>query len=141
MTQSIMKILNKLATENTYYTLCGQQVHSQPQALSGKCVRASLSGHSSQVALCSLAFPQAGPIGPEQYCHHHPVVCVSATLVGTECGFARCMRPPRGARGLSAVVLTLPSKAGAGISQCCVVVSPALRAFPRGHGSVLIFRP
>ena len=42
-------------------------------------------------------------------------------------------------QGLSAAVLTLPSKAGAGISECSVVVSPAPRAFPRGQGSVLLF--
>ena len=35
MTQSIMGILSELAMDNTYYTLCGQQVHSQPQAVSG----------------------------------------------------------------------------------------------------------
>ena len=33
-------------------------------------------------------------------------------------------------------MLTLPSKAGVGISECSVVVSPAPRAFPRGQGSV-----
>ena len=44
-------------------------------------------------------------------------------------------------QGLSAIVLTLPSKAGAGISECTVVVSPALRAFPRGQGSELVFGP
>ena len=38
-------------------------------------------------------------------------------------------------------MLTLPSKAGAGTSECSVVVSPALRAFLRGQGSVLVFPP
>ena len=41
--------------------------------------------------------------------------------------------------GLSAAVLTLPLKAGAGISECSVVVSPAPRAFPHGQGGVLVF--
>ena len=31
MTQSITGILNELAMDNTYYTLCAQQAHSQPQ--------------------------------------------------------------------------------------------------------------
>ena len=38
-------------------------------------------------------------------------------------------------------MLTLPSTAGAGISECSVVVSPVPRAFPRGQGSVLVFGP
>ena len=40
---------------------------------------------------------------------------------------------------LSAVVLTLPSKAGAGISVSSVVVSPDSRAFPGRQESVLAF--
>ena len=40
---------------------------------------------------------------------------------------------------MSAAVLALPSKAGAGIRECSVVVYPALRAFPRGQGSVFAF--
>ena len=42
-------------------------------------------------------------------------------------------------QGLSAAVLTLRSKAGAGISERSVVVSHTPRAFPRGLGSVLVF--
>ena len=36
-------------------------------------------------------------------------------------------------------MLTLPSKAGAGVGECSVVVSPVPRAFPRGQGSALAF--
>ena len=55
-----MRILNDMAIDNTYYTLYAQQLHSLPQALSGKRARASLSGHSSLVALYSLACSQRG---------------------------------------------------------------------------------
>ena len=36
-------------------------------------------------------------------------------------------------------MLTLPSKAAAGASECSVVVSPVPRAFPRTQGSALAF--
>ena len=60
ITKPIMSVLNDLAMDNTYYMLCAQNMHSLPQGLSGKGGRASLSVHSSPVALCSLAFSQAG---------------------------------------------------------------------------------
>ena len=53
-----MGIMNDLTMDKTYYTLCAQQVHSLPQGPAGKPVGASLLGHSSLVALCSLAFSQ-----------------------------------------------------------------------------------
>ena len=80
MTQSIVGIMNDLAMDNTYYTLCGQHVHSLPQALSGNCARASLSGHSSLVALCSLVFSHECHYGLRHRCHHHPVACVAVRV-------------------------------------------------------------
>ena len=72
-------------------------------------------------------------------------------LTGEPIGLVTCLPWPsssvcsgwgqQGWQGLSAVVLTLPSKAGAGINECSVLVSPAPRAFPRGQGSALVFGP
>ena len=43
---------------NPYYTLCAQIMHLSLQALSGKHVQASLSGHSCPEALWLLAVSQ-----------------------------------------------------------------------------------
>ena len=46
-----------------YYTLCTETVHLTLQALSGKSVEASLSGHSCREALCSLGISQGSQEG------------------------------------------------------------------------------
>ena len=43
-----------------YNALCAQQVQPSLQALSEKCARVSLSGHSSLVALCLPVLSQGG---------------------------------------------------------------------------------
>ena len=50
------------------------------EALSGKCAMASLSGHTSPVALRSLVFSQGGQWSPRPHCHYHRVVYVVVTV-------------------------------------------------------------
>ena len=111
----------------TLTTRCAHntQVHLL-QTLADKRARASLSAHSSLVALCSLVLSQGGQCGLRTLPQRHPVEGLGV----------RVSRP--GSR-MSAVVLTPPSMAGAGISECSAVVSPASRASPRGQGSALAF--
>ena len=50
--------MNNFIKYNPYYTLRAETVHLSLQALSGKSVGASLSGHSGPEALCLLAVSQ-----------------------------------------------------------------------------------
>ena len=68
--------LNNLAMDNACYTLCAQHTSASLQALSEKRARASLSGHSSLMALFSLALAMEGQWGLRLLCQHYPVVRV-----------------------------------------------------------------
>ena len=90
--------MGNVAVVNVYKTLCPQPVHFSPKALARKPVEASLSGHSSLVLLCLLAFSQEGHGGLTERCQHRPVERVgvrSASLVGIH---YRCARPAFGGR-------------------------------------------
>ena len=51
----------KVFFKNDLYSRCARKQSTRSlQALAGKCVVTSLLGHSSLVALFSLAFPQVG---------------------------------------------------------------------------------
>ena len=112
--------------DNPYYTLCTLIEHSLPPSPvreTGEDVPGRPQLPSSAVFACNLT---GEPIGL--------VACLAlpSSSVCRDWG-------QQAWQGLSAVVLTLPLKAGAGISDCSVVVSSAPHAFPRGQGSVLAF--
>ena len=110
--------------DNPYYTLCTR--HSfllSPVRETREGVPGRPQFPSGAVFSCNST---AGPIGPKTSLSWPP----SSVCRG---------QGQQAWQGLIAVVLTLSSQAGAGVSECSVVVSPVPRAFPPWAGEVLPF--